>query len=169
MTDRAAVTAEKHDFNFGSARRFRAVLQDVQRTYKDFCDRVLHEAKEASMLSYFKPSTSATQTSRQADTEDLDVRDLSVLMSLDDDEMLIGDPLPLPPTCPLATRPPHPSFSCLSLIHYHHYLLAFQGAVFPILISETTLISTLSGLCIYHVTLVFTICSSYFRFICYLV
>ena len=50
---------------------------------------VLHEAKEASMLSYLKPSTSATQTSRQADTEDLDVSDLSVLMSLDDDEILI--------------------------------------------------------------------------------
>lgn len=73
---------------------------------------VLHEAKEASMLLYLKPSTSATQTSRQADTEDLDVSDLSVLMSLDDDEMLIGDPLPLPPTCPLANTPcPPPGFS----------------------------------------------------------
>ena len=39
-TDRAAVTAEKCDFNFESARRFRAVLQDVQRTYKDFYDSV---------------------------------------------------------------------------------------------------------------------------------
>lgn len=45
MTDRATGTAEKRDFNLESARRFRAVLQDVLRTYKDFYDRVLHEAK----------------------------------------------------------------------------------------------------------------------------
>lgn len=50
-------------------------------------------------------STSAMQTSRQAGTEDVDVSDLSVLMSPDEDEMLIADPLPLPPACPLATTP----------------------------------------------------------------
>lgn len=45
------------------------------------------------------------QTSRQAGTEDVDVSDLSVLMSPDEDETLIADPLPLPPACPLATTP----------------------------------------------------------------
>ena len=34
------MTAEKRDFNFESARRFQAVPQDVQRTYKDFYDSV---------------------------------------------------------------------------------------------------------------------------------
>ena len=52
--------AEKHDFNFERARRFRAVLQDVLSTYKEFCDSILHEAKQSSTLSYCKSSTSAT-------------------------------------------------------------------------------------------------------------
>lgn len=45
VTDRATVTAEKRDYNLESAHRFRAVLQEVLRTYKDFYDRVSHEAK----------------------------------------------------------------------------------------------------------------------------
>ena len=48
-------------------------------------------------------------TSRQADTEEgVDVRDLPALMDLDDDEMLIDDPLPLSPTpqCPVPPTTP---------------------------------------------------------------
>ena len=40
VTDRATVTAEKRDYNLESAHRFRAVLQEVLRTYKDFYDSV---------------------------------------------------------------------------------------------------------------------------------
>lgn len=108
------------------------------------------------------------QTSRQADTEDVDASDLSVLMSRDDDEMLIADLLPLPSN--LSTSRHHPTSH--DSAQYTIVTTSWPSrvlAAFLILISETTLTSTSSGLCIYHVTLVFTICSSYFRFICHLV
>ncbi|XP_062887428.1 general transcription factor II-I-like isoform X3 [Mobula hypostoma] len=75
--DSAAMIAEKYDFNFERTRRFRAGLQDVLSAYKELYDKKMHKAKQSSVLSYFKPSTSATadneprpSTSRRADIEE---------------------------------------------------------------------------------------------------
>lgn len=53
------------------------VFQDVLSTYKESYDRKMNEAIQSCILSYFKPSTSATadietqpSTMRQADIEE---------------------------------------------------------------------------------------------------
>ncbi|XP_059839905.1 tigger transposable element-derived protein 1-like [Hypanus sabinus] len=104
--DRAAMIAEKYDFNFERACRFRAGLQDVLSAYKELYDRKMCEAKQSSILSFFKPSTSATaedepgpSTSRRAAIEEgVDARDMHALMNSDDDEMTSQSPVP--PTTP---------------------------------------------------------------------
>ena len=75
--ENAALIAEKHDFNFDRARTFRAGLQDVLSIYKELYDGKMCKAKQASILSYLKPSTSATadnepqpSTSKQTDIEE---------------------------------------------------------------------------------------------------
>ena len=72
------------------------------------CMRISSQA----ILSYFKPSTSATAdepqhlTLRQAVIEEgEDIRDLLALTDSNNGEMLIGDPLPLSPTSPSPHAP----------------------------------------------------------------
>lgn len=43
--DSAAMIAEKYDFNFERALRFKAGLQDVLSAYKELYDRNIYEAK----------------------------------------------------------------------------------------------------------------------------
>lgn len=107
------MTAENHDFKFERACNFRARSKDVLSAHKELYDRKVCEAKQSSILLYFKPSTSDTAgdepqplASRQAYTEDgADVSDLSVLMDSDDNEMLTDysfpfSQSPVPPTTP---------------------------------------------------------------------
>lgn len=90
VIDSAAMIAEKvYDFNFERACRFRASLQDVLSAYKQLHDRKMHEDKQSSILSCFKPSTSATAddepqhlTLRQAVIEEGE--DISDLLALTD-------------------------------------------------------------------------------------
>lgn len=82
------------------------------------------------------------QTSRQADTEGVDVSDLSALMDLDGDEILIGDCLPLPPTCPLPPTSPASHASAWHTI-ITTSLPSSVLTVFLVPISETTLYHTL--------------------------
>ncbi|XP_062926341.1 tigger transposable element-derived protein 1-like [Mobula hypostoma] len=102
--DSAAMIAEKYDFNFERARRFRAGLQDVLSAYKKLYDLKMREAQQSSILSFFKLCTSATadheprpSTSRQADIEE---GDLAALLETDDNEMTPQSPLP--PTTPIS-------------------------------------------------------------------
>ncbi|XP_059814230.1 protein LSM12 homolog A-like isoform X1 [Hypanus sabinus] len=92
--------AEKYDFNIERVLSLRAYLQDVLHAYKELYDRKMPEAKQSSILSFFKSSTSATaddeprpSTLRQADIDD----DLSTLMETDDDGMTTQPPPPQPP------------------------------------------------------------------------
>lgn len=88
-------------------------MEDVLSAYKQLHDRKMHEDKQSSILSYFKPSTSATAddgpqhlTLRQAVTEEgEDISDLLALTDSNNGEMLIGDPLPLSPTSPSPHAP----------------------------------------------------------------
>ena len=73
MIDNAAMIAEKYDFNFERARRFRAGLQTVLSTYKE----LYNDIQGVKQLSYLKHSVSAavdneprSSTVKQADIED---------------------------------------------------------------------------------------------------
>lgn len=87
-------------------------MQDVLSAYKQLHDRKMHEDKQSSILSCFKPSTSATAddepqhlTLRQAVIEGEDISDLLALTDSNNGEMLMGDPLPLSPTSPSPHAP----------------------------------------------------------------
>ena len=75
------------------------------------------EAKQPSLLSYFKPSTSAkagnksqASISSQADIEEgVDINDLPALMDPADHEILIDDPLPLSPAPQFPVPPTIPT------------------------------------------------------------
>ena len=54
------MTAGKCGFNFERAPRFRAALQKVLSPYKELYNRKVYEARQSSILLYFKTATPAT-------------------------------------------------------------------------------------------------------------
>lgn len=72
--DNAAMLAQKYDFNFERARKFRAGLKEVLSAYKQLYDE-MRGAKQSNIQPDFKASTtdneSQPSTSKQADIEDL--------------------------------------------------------------------------------------------------
>ena len=107
----AEMTAGKCGFNFERAPRFRAALQKVLSPHKELYNRKVYEARQSSILLYFKPSTLAMaddkpqlSTSRQVDVEGVHICDLPALRNSEDNEMSIDNSLLLFL---------HPTFLCL--------------------------------------------------------